>query len=308
MKLVGIFSLASGALLGYAKGNKHQSELRLLRSLMDLIKPKDVLLADRGFCNYVLLSLLLLFSQAQAVLRLHSSRKVDFRRCKKLGPSDGLFTWSKPTTKPRWLPQFLWHKVPDELTVRVLKVRVHTPGFRTQAVTLVTTLLDAQKYPALELARLYLRRWRIELWFRHLKTTMKIDHLRCLTPTMVDKELEMYFIAYNLIRCVMAEAAMIHYTSLERISFKGAVDTIRQYNIVLAQAPTKKKRRELVALMLSDLARDPVPERPGRREPRAVKRRPKPFALLNKPRHQFKDDPHRGVWSRRATPKKKALN
>lgn len=307
MKLTGMFSLASGALLDFAKGNKHQSELRLLRSLLDLIKPKDVLLADRGFCNYALLALLLLFSQAQAVLRLHSSRKVDFRRSKKLGPSDGLFTWNKPTNKPRWLPKFLWRKVPDHLTVRVLKVRVHSPGYRTHSVTLVTTLLDVQKYPALELARLYLRRWRIELWFRHIKTTMKMEHLRCLTPQMIDKELEMYFIAYNLIRCIMAEAAAIHYAQVERISFKGAVDTIRQYNIVLAQAPTNKKRRQLVALMLSDLARDLVPERPDRREPRAVKRRPKPFALLNKPRHRFKDDPHRGAWSKNAARKNMAL-
>jgi hypothetical protein len=145
----------------------------------------------------------------------------------------------------------------------------------------------------------YLRRWRIELWFRHLKTTMKMEHLRCLTPAMVHKELEMYFIAYNLIRCVTAEAALVHEVPVERISFKGAVDTVRQYAIVLAQARTQKQRHELVALMLSDLARDPVPERPGRRQPRAVKRRPKPFALLTKPRHLFKEIPHRGRAGRK---------
>ena len=168
----------------------------------------------------------------------------------------------------------------------------------------MTTLLDAQAYPAMELARLYLRRWRIELWFRHLKTTMKMEHLRCLTPEMAHKELEMYFIAYNLIRCVMAEAALVHHGELARISFKGAVDTVRQYSIVLAQAPTKKKRQELVAMMLSDLARDVVPERPGRRQPRAVKRRPKPFALLTKPRHLFKDVPHRNRACRKKSTSK----
>jgi len=307
LKLVAMFSLASGALLGYAKGNKHKSELRLLRQLMDLIKPNDVLLADRGFCNYVLLALLITFSQAQAVLRLHSARKIDFRRCKKLGGGDGLFTWSKPATKPRWLPKSLWRKVPAQLTVRIVRVAIHSAGFRTRSVTLVTTLLDAKKYPAIELARLYLRRWHIELWLRHIKTSMKMEYLRCLTPAMVEKELEMYLLAYNLIRCVMAEAAMVHHSPLERISFKGAVDTIRQFNIVLAQARTKKKSRELVGLMLSYLAWDLVPERPDRREPRAVKRRPKPFALLNKPRHKFKDDPHRSVWPKNATPKIKRL-
>ena len=309
MKLVGVFSLLSGALLDYAQGNKHKSELALLRQLLDLIKPNDVVLADRGFCNYVLLALFQIFCQAHAVLRLHQARNVDFRRGKKLGPSDALFTWSKPLTKPRWLPKSLWNKVPAELTVRVVRVSMQTPGFRSESVTLVTTLLDAAAYPAAQLARLYLRRWRIELWFRHLKSTMKMEHLRCRTPEMVQKELEMYFLAYNLIRCVIAEAALVHYVPVERISFKGAVDTVRQYSLVLAQAPTQKKRRELVALMLSDLARDPVPERPGRRQPRAVKRRPKPFALLTKPRHLFKEVPHRSRARRNTTASKnKDLN
>lgn len=308
LKLVGIFSLLSGALLGYARGNKHKSELSLLRQLLDLIQPGDVLLADRGFCNYVLLALFQIFCQAHAVLRLHQSRQVDFRRGKKLGLNDALFTWSQPLTKPRWLPKSLWNKVPAQLTVRVVRVSIQTPGFRSKSVTLVTTLLDAAAYPAAQLARLYLRRWRIELWFRHLKTTMKMEHLRCLTPAMVHKELEMYFIAYNLIRGVMAEAALIHYVPVEQISFKGAVDTLRQYSIVLAQARTQKKRRELVAMMLSDLARDRVPHRPGRRQPRAVKRRPKPFALLTKPRHLFKDVPHRDrAWRRKHTAKHRGL-
>ncbi len=308
MKVLALFSLASGALLAYAKGNKHKSELSLLRRLVDCIKPNDVLLADRGFCNYVLLALLLVFCQAQAVFRLHAARKVNFRRGKKLGPGDALFTWSRPGTKPRWLPQSLWRRVPDQLTVRVVHVSLHRPGYRTHSVTLVTTLLDAQAYPALELARLYLRRWRIELWFRHIKTTMGMEYLRCLSPAMVQKELETYLIAYNLIRCVMAEAALVHHGDLERISFKGAVDRMRQFNIVLAQAPTKKKRRQLVAMLLSDLARDAVPERPDRWEPRAVKRRPKPFALLNKPRHSFKDVPHRNrAWWKRGTRKNMAL-
>ena len=215
-----------------------------------------LLMADRGFGNYVLLALLMVFCQARAVFRLHAARQADFRQGKKLGPGDALFTWSRPCTKPRWLPQSLWRRVPDQLTVRVVQVSLHRPGFRAHSVTLVTTLLDAQAYPALELARLYLRRWRIELWFRHIKTTMGMEYLRCHSPAMVQKELETYLIAYNLIRCVMAEAALVHHGDLERISFKGAVDRVRQYSIVLAQAPTQKKRRQLVAMLLSDLARD----------------------------------------------------
>lgn len=299
IKILALFSLSSGALLGYAHGNKHKSELSLLRSLLTLIKPRDVLLADRGFCSYVLIWLLQLFSKAHVVFRLHHSRRVDFRRGKKLGPSDGLFTWQKPLVKPRWLPLSLWRKIPVELTIRILEVRLHRRGFRTECVRLATTLLDAQKYSTSALAQLYLRRWRIELWLRHIKTTMHMEHLRCQTPDMLHKELEMYWLAYNLMRCLMAEAAAVHDVPIEQISFKGTVDTVRQYSIVLAQARTQKKQRQLEAMLLSDLAKDLVPDRPGRREPRAVKRRPKAFPLLNRPRNRFKDAPRRSRAQRK---------
>ena len=160
----------------------------------------------------------------------------------------------------------------------------------------MTTLTDAKAYPALELARLYVRRWRIELWFRDLKTTMGMEVLRCQSPEMVHKELELFFIAYNLIRAVGAEAAATYDAPVERISFKGTVDAISQYTQAIAQARSQKKQRELVADLLRVIAMDQVPERPGRGEPRAVKRRPKPFPLLNKPRCQFREIPHRNRY------------
>ena len=197
----------------------------------------------------------------------------------------------------------MWKRVPAHLSVRVIRFRLEVPGFRVQSVTLVTTLLDAQAYPAQELARLYVRRWRIELWFRDIKTSMGMEVLRCKSPKMVHKELELFLIAYNFIRCLMVRAGSIHDTPLERLSFKGTVDSVRQFSVAIAQARSRKKQSQLLARLLEIIAADQVPERPGRRQPRAVKRRPKPFPLLNKPRHQFQEIPHRSRY-RKNNPRK----
>jgi len=210
-----------------------------------------------------------------------------------LGKNDRRFTWSKPYQKPRYRPQYLWKLLPPELPVRVLRFPLQVPGFRPESVTLVTTRIDAQAYPAEDVARLYARRRKIELWFRDIKTSMGMETLRCQSPKMAHKELEMFLIAYNLIRALMTEAAALHDVSVDRVSFKGTVDAARQYSLAIAQARSKKKQRELLAGLLTVLARDAGPDRPGRSEPRAVKRRPKPFRLLNRPRRRFKEIPHR---------------
>lgn len=295
MKLLGIFSLSSGVLLDYQKGNKHQHELALLYKLLDHFKPRDLVLADRGFCNFVLLALLLLRGVG-SLFRLHQARHLDWRTGKRLGKNDRLFTWSRPPKKPRYLPHCLWQLVPAQLPVRVLRFELHVRGFRPESVTLVTTLIDAKVYPAEELAQLYARRWKIELWFRDLKTSMGMEVLRCQRPKMVHKELEIFLIAYNLIRALMTEASAIHDVPLDRLSFKGTVDATRQYSLALAQARSKKKQRQLLNDLLAVLASDEVPARPGRREPRALKRRPKPFPLLNQPRRRFKDVAHRNHY------------
>ncbi len=297
LKLVGVFSLATGALLDYAKGNKHQHELNLLQKLLDQFKAGDLALADRGFNSYTLLALLLQRG-AHSLFRLHQRRPADLRKGKRLGKNDRLMVWRKPCLwqRPRYLSKAIWKRIPHELTVRVVRFTLAVPGFRTQSVTLVTTLLDARAYPAEELARLYARRWRIELWFRDLKTAMGMETLRCKSPGMVHKELEMFFIAYNLIRALMAQAGSLYDVPLERLSFKGTVDSVRQFSAALAQARSRKKQQQLIARLLEIIARDQVPDRPGRREPRAVKRRPKPYQLLNRPRHLMKELRHRSNY------------
>lgn len=147
-----------------------------------------------------------------------------------------------------------------------------------------------------ELARLYARRWRIERWFRDIKTSMGMEVLRCKSPKMLHKELGMFFIAYNLIRCLMAQAGATHDVPLERLSFKVTVDSVRQFSVAIAQARSRKKQKQLIADLLAIIARDLVPDRPGRREPRAVKRRPKPYQLLNRPRRLMKEIRHRSKY------------
>ena len=297
MKIVGVFSLASGVLLDYAKGHKRQHELALLQRLIDTFKPGDLALADRGFSTYTLMALLWL-RQVQSLFRLHHARPHDFRQGKRLGKNDRLLRWRKPDDwqRPGYMAKLLWRLLPKELSVRMVRFTLEIPGYRTRSVTLITTLLDPKLFPAAELAQLYARRWRIELWFRDLKTSMGMEVLRCHSPKMVHKELEMFFIAYNFIRSLMADASGLHDVPMARLSFKGTVDSMRQFAVAIAQARSHKQRNKLMARLLELIARDQVPERPGRREPRAVKRRPKPFQKLNRPRHLMKEMQHRSKY------------
>src|SRR5258708_2658249 len=163
MKVVGVFSLATGALLDYAKGNKHQHELNLAHRLLDQFKPGDLVLADRGFCCYALLALLWL-KKTPALFRLHHARDADFRRGKRLGQHDPFVVLQKPENlaRPRFLPQALWRRLAPQLPVRILRYRLCQKGYRTRSLMLVTTLVDAQLYPAEHLALLYARRLQIE--------------------------------------------------------------------------------------------------------------------------------------------------
>lgn len=303
MKVIVLFSLASGAVLHLVKENLHWHDIRLFRRLWGVLRRNDIVVGDRAFGDFVTLASLPR-KGVDLLCRLHQSRRPDFRRCqKRLGRFDALFTWTKTNVRPSYLTRKQWKSVPEQITVRLLRRSIQERGFRTRQITLVTTLLEAGLYPAEELFALYRRRWRLELCFRSLKTTMGMETLSCQSPQLVDKELLMYLIAHNLIRCLMAEAAGIYDVALDRISFKGAIDATRHFSNAMAKARTKKQMRRLEASLLQILAQDQVPDRPGRREPRAVKRRPKVYPLLNKPRHQYKDIPHRNHHTKRTTPK-----
>jgi hypothetical protein len=264
----------------------------LLQRLWNRLKAGDILLGDRAFGDYATLAAGPRH-RIDVVARLHHLRKVDFRKAQRYAKADGLFIWTKNFRQSDILSPAQWRELPEQITVRVVRFTAAIRGFQHRRITLVTTLLDPTFYPAQELAALYGRRWRLELCLRDVKTMMGMEHLRCQTPAMAKKEVLAYLIAHNLVRCVMAEAAAVHQAPLDRLSFKGTVDALRQYSNVLARTRSGKLRQELWEDLLLCLARDAVPSRPNRREPRALKRRPKQYPLLNQPRRKFVEISHR---------------
>ena len=296
--LCGCFALGNGALLGYGIGDKKSSELTLFRKQWDLFEPNDILLGDKMFCNYYDQAML----KARAVdsvvtLPCRKSKPIKASQALKvLGQNDLLILRKKPVwNKKAAYSREEWEALPDEIVLRQIKVNVEVKGFRTQGFYLITTLLDPVAYPASELAELYFQRWDVELFFRHIKNTLGMDVLRCKSPGMVRKEILMHFIAYNCTRRLMCEAARSQRVPVRRISFKGTIQAIRQWEPRLDRAKNDRRERSRIIRRLHEVvARDLVLERPGRSEPRCVKRRPKPYQLLTAPRHEMKETPHRG--------------
>lgn len=307
LRILGLFSLASGALLAHFTGSLKTAELRLLMALEEHFQSGDVLVADRAYGQYVLIYWLNTLG-VDLLARLNTrSRHVDFRAAsQRLGPNDGLFTWHKPMIPSRLLSPRQWTQVPETITVRVLRTRIQRPGFRTREITIVTTLLDPWLYPAEEIFATYFKRWRLEMCLDDLKTTLGMEMLGCKSPGLVQKELLIYLTAHNLIRWIIAQAAQAGKVELERLSFKGTLDAFRQWTLALVQVrgpgkPGKQKR--LWQELLQTLAADLVPHRPERQEPRAVKKRSK-YPRLNKPRHSYVERWSRNKRRRAARAKK----
>ena len=299
LRIVVLFSVLSGAISAVASGSLAVSELALFSSLSQQLVSGDILLGDRGFGCYPLIAWVKLSLGVDFIGR--TTRRVDGRRrLRRLARNDWLILWNRSATPSPWLSALQWAGLPAEMTLRAVKARCYAKGFRVRRITLVTTLLDPQLYPAQELLQAYWRRWRLEMCLDDLKTTLKMEFLRARSPQMAQKELLMRLIAHNLIRCTAAQAATEHRVALERISFKGSVDALRHFSHAMAQARTKKKRRQLWGQLLRTLAADLVPERPGRREPRAVKRKKNKYPRLDAPRRRFRDHPKRNLRRKRA--------
>lgn len=290
------FCLQTGALLNYEVGNKKSHELPMLRKQWGTFKSGDIFLGDKGFCSYYDLSSFKDRGVDSVITLARRLPVTEAESVKVLGEDDLLIQWKKPVrSKASSYSQEDWEGLPETLLLRQIKVTVNQPGFRVTTFHIITTLLDAEEYPASELADLYLQRWDVELFFRDIKTTMGMDILRCKTPDMVRKEILMYLIAYNCIRCLMFEAAEEKGVRVRLISFKGSVQALRQWEPHLNQDKISRQERErLIVLLYESIAKNIVPERPGRSEPRAIKRRPKPYQLLTAPRHEMKETSHRG--------------
>jgi hypothetical protein len=298
-KWLALFDVATGLLLRSATAPLRTHDMARSSGISEGLEAGDVVLGDRGLCSYAHLALLIRRG-LHGVFRVHQKQIVDFtpgrpratresktdlagrphsRWVLAQGDSDQVVVWSKPKRKPAWMSDEDFAALPAEITVRELRYRVDTPGFRVREITLVTTLLDAATYPASALADLYFRRWQVEVNFKHLKTTMKMDVLRCKTADGVLKELAMFALAYNLVRSVMAESARAQGVAPERVSLLDAV-------------------RWLIG---AEGDEDPSvlrvnPSRPGRVEPRVVKRRPKQYMRMTKPRSVLRKElPKKGL-------------
>jgi len=293
-RLLVLFCLHCGVLLAYQLGALAVAERELWRRIWDLLEPGDVLLGDRGFCS--LGEFWWLRRRAvDCLTRLHARRSTGTRPVHRLGKDDWLVLWEKTRQSPHWFTPEQWALVPPQLLVRQVSFAVEFKGFRTQQVTVATTLLDRKLWPAQALAELYRRRWQAELCIRDIKTTLGLEALSCKSPALVRKELLLHLIAYNLIRALIWEAAERRGAAPWRLSFKGALDTLRQWTPRLAWCGAAQ-RGLLWEEFLAALGEHVVPLRPGRAEPRAVKRRLKNYPLLNRSRREYVEIPHRSRY------------
>jgi hypothetical protein len=229
---------------------------------------------------------MLLTRGVDSVFPLHQCRRSDFRFGRRLGNGDRLVTWLKPSQRPEWMSRRTYRALPERLELRAVWVQVAQPGFRVERLTLVTTLLDAERVAASVLAEVYRIRWHVELDLRSIKATMQMDVLRCKTPAMVRKEIWTHLLAYNFLRTIMAEAAADRGIPPREVSFSGALQTFNAFCPMLQVALTPSMWSTLWRSMLEAIGSHRVGQRPNRVEPRAIKRRPKPHKLLTIPRKE----------------------
>lgn len=284
VRIVVLLSLATAMVCGMGLGpyaGKQTSELALFRELLGQLAEGEILLADRYYCSYFQIALLLELG-VDFVTRLHQHRTADFRRGQSLGRHDHLVTWTRPQ-RPTWMDAETYQRMPKSITLREIRVQVQEPGFRVESFVVVTTLLDAKQYSRDDIAALYRQRWMAELDIRAIKESLGLDFLRAKSPVMVRKELWTGVLAYNLIRQTMAQSALEHGVSPRELSFTAAMQQVAATWCLLPLADDQ------LALLLVEahrehLAHHEVGHRPNRIEPRAVKRRPKPHDLLTRPR------------------------
>jgi hypothetical protein len=289
-RLVGVMSLATGAVLDIAMGpykGKGTGEYGLFRELLGCFVAGDVMLADSYYCSYFLIAAM----QARGVdvlFEQHGARHTDFRSGERLGTRDHVVKWSKPAARPAWMTPQEYAAYPAELTLREVKVRKKV---------LVTTFLSPREVCKRELGTLFLRRWNVELDLRNIKSTLGMDRLSCKTPEMCKKELRVYMLAYNLIRLLMAEAAVQAGVLPRQLSFKHTV----QVWVAWSQRQFLSDASEDTAALFRLIAHIRVGNRPGRMEPRLIKTRPKPFGRLQTTRRRARANIRKYGHSKKVT-------
>lgn len=285
IRIVAMTSLATGALVDAAFGRAYgdgKGEMAYARDLLRSVSPDDVVVADRYFCAYYFIAPLLQ-TGADFVGRLgNGRRKADFRRGVRLGPKDHVIEIEK-SKRGVGISADAAGNLPETLRLREVEVVVKTPTGRRKKFVIVTSLLSAEDFPREDLADLYRQRWQMELDLRSIKQVMHMDLLRCRTPAMLAKEIWAHLLAYNLIRKLMADAGFRHGIPPRELSFKATVQITKAVMPHWTHA-SRQTRRAWYGEMLASIASQRLPKRPGRVEPRQIKRQPKKFVMLEKPR------------------------
>jgi hypothetical protein len=280
-RIVVLIALATGCVLDAAVGasrGKLTGEHALLRSVRGRLRRGDILLADAYYSSFDAVIALAQMG-VDVVMRQTGNRSTDFRRGTRLGREDHLVEWHRHRNRWPWMSREEFAALPRVLVMRELRVHVEQRGFRTKQFVVVTTLLDVGAYPRREIAGLYRARWHAEINIRSLKQTLRMDVLRCRTPELVGKEIWAHLLANNLIRGVMAEAALRHGLAPRQISFQGARQTLEAFRWVPGTATAEDG-----GLIHRAIASHRVGDRPDRVEPRVIKRRPKPYPRMQVPR------------------------
>ena len=285
-RMVVVLSLATACVLDMALGRyagKETGETALLRQMFNSLSPGDLLVMDRYYSSFLMLAQLRQ-RNVQACVRMHQLRHLDFRRGKRLGAYDHLIAWTKGA-RPKWMDQATYNSLPETLVMRELKYQITIPGRRTKQLVIATTLLDAQQYSRAEIATLYGFRWNSELDIRSIKQSLNMAHARCQTPEMVVKEVWTRLLAYNLIRTTAATAAALHDKQPRQIGFTAVCQFViaRWMYAAGTAAPTT------CLILLEQISTCEVGNRPGRIEPRVLKRRLYGYKLMQEPRHIWKD-------------------
>jgi hypothetical protein len=277
-RLLALISLTTGTIIDYRLGpyqGKGTGETSLFSQVLNSLLTGDLLLADRYYCTFAIIALL----QAKGVpvlFPLHANKKADFRLGSKLGTKDHLVEWHKPKRKPVWMTVLEYAELPEVITVR---------EFKANGVVYMTTLLNAKPFNKQELASFYKEHWKIELDFRTIKTHMGMEMLRCKTPEMVQKEIAVHLLAYNIIRGKLAQAAVLHDKIPRQLSFRTTVQLVCQAAKQLVELTGKQVTHALLVL-LKAMASTVIGLQKRKNQPRAIKRRPKPFPLLMTSRHE----------------------
>lgn len=279
VRMVGLLSLATGSCVNYAIGpyqGKRSGETSLFSQLIKALSKNDLLLADRYYTSYAITALLMQ-QGTSLVFRQRSTVKTDFRRGQRLGAKDHIISVKKPKKKPVWMSDKAWAELPDELLIR---------EFSVKGTIYVTTLTEVNTYPKKALAELYQQRWQIEVDFRTIKIQMGMEMLRYKSAEMVKKEIAVHLLAYNLIRANLARAACLNNKVPRHLSFMAAVQLMRN-TASLCITTTGTALGKLIPPLLIAMAQTEIGQRKRPNQPRVIKRRPKAYPRMMKPRGEY---------------------